>query len=664
MNWQSLTTLILLFAMFGTLCSNKFNSGMVMFGFMNIFWLLGIINDKNIYSAFANNTILTVAGLYIITKTISNTGIIHRVCYKIFGSTNSPKIGLLRILIFNNTISGFINNTPLVAILSPIISDWARSKGLSRSKFLIPLSYSSITGGCMTVIGTSTNLLVNQLLKESGYNDIGFFEIALINLVPAFFSIIYLITLGFWLLPEDRGGLLELVETNSDDNINETSLKNEKKNYVLKFIYNDKEIRTVESILNQINSKINEQLNHIQINNITKIYRLRRNNTIISESEINEELSRIYLSDGNIDNNDFLNIDMNNYRVFSKIQPSFILKDNDEIIMSINLDKVSNLINIQKEMTIFSLENLEQNELILKDIHFFEVVISPICRVLDSKGNFEKIKRIWKRTYDAEFIALKHKGNLVEHKIGINNNTNDENPGELSKLEVGDVVLIMADQIFYEKYRNSKDFYNISELGKVPRELIWKDYIPSILFIIFIIMNTIQVASTSFLVQFYLFILVLGKYVSHKNFFRMVDLQIIFLMSTSIAIASSMYNSGLAEDIGYLLKQVNMNYFPTLIIIYFVSLIITEFVTNNAAAAIMVPIILEINQNQGYNILGMAITVMIASSCAFSIPYGYSTHLIVFGPGGYTLKDFLKVGMPLDYIYLLSTCLMVYGVYH
>lgn len=652
MNWEVWTTLGLLGLMFGTLCSNKFNSEMVMFGYMNIFWLLGIINDKDVYNSFANNTILTIGGLYIITNIISQSGIIHRICYKIFGNSKSPKMALFRMLLFTNAMSGFINNTPLVAILSPIITDWARLNKVSRSKFLIPLSYASITGGCITIIGTSTNLVVNQLLKKGGFEGIGFFEIALVNLPAVFVSILYFLTIGYWLLPNNRGGLLEMVETNSNDKIDE--IKNEGKKYVLKFIYKDNQVRTVENVLNEINLKINDNLQKLDLNDISKIYRSRGKNIVINHEEINEELSRVYLADVSVEtNNVMVNMDLGNYRLFSKIQGSFILKEGDEVILSLILNKVSELIKIQKEITFFSLDNLDQNELVLKDIHFFEVVISPICRLLETQGSINTIKRLWKRTYDAEFIALKHKGNQNQ----IDKHT------ELSKLEVGDIVLIMADQIFYEKYKNSKDFYNIAEMGKIPRPLIWKDYIPSLLFLVFIVLNTLEIGSSAFLVQIYLFILVLGKYVSYKNFFRMIDLEIIFLMSTSIAIANSMENSGLAENIGSLLNQINISFFPTIILLYFISLIITEFVTNNAAAAIMVPIIIAINQNQGYSLPGMAITVMIASSCGFSIPYGYSTHLIVFGPGGYTLKDFLKVGIPLNFLYLIIASSMVFLIY-
>ena len=77
----------------------------------------------------------------------------------------------------------------------------------------------------------------------------------------------------------------------------------------------------------------------------------------------------------------------------------------------------------------------------------------------------------------------------------------------------------------------------------------------------------------------------------------------------------------------------------------------------------MVPIIIAIHQNQGYNLNAMSFAVMIASSCGFSIPFGYATHLIVYGPGGYSIKDFLKVGIPLDYLYLITSCLMIYAFY-
>jgi di/tricarboxylate transporter len=137
------------------------------------------------------------------------------------------------------------------------------------------------------------------------------------------------------------------------------------------------------------------------------------------------------------------------------------------------------------------------------------------------------------------------------------------------------------------------------------------------------------------------------------------------LIASSFGIGTALANSGLAEWIaGFLLTSMTpFGIFALLAALYFFTNLLTEFITNNAAAVIMFPIAYKISMIQEIELLPLAITVAIAASASFSTPIGYQTNLIVYGPGGYTFRDFLKVGIPLNLLIMAVTVTIVYFVW-
>lgn len=154
------------------------------------------------------------------------SGIVDRLARRVFGSKTSKRMGLLRMQSLVFVLSGFFNNTPIVALLLPITRDWARSRGFAPSQFLIPLSYVTIAGGLLTLIGTSTNLVVQGLLEDNDKEQFGFFDPALVGLPLGVLMITYLTTVGQSLLPENRGGMFRLVRDRTKELITEAEILN------------------------------------------------------------------------------------------------------------------------------------------------------------------------------------------------------------------------------------------------------------------------------------------------------------------------------------------------------------------------------------------------------------------------------------------------------
>jgi di/tricarboxylate transporter len=163
--------------------------------------LFGILTPKEALIGFANPGVHTVALLLIIGAAISKTGILSDIVEKILGSNTSIKYVILRLMLPVSALSAFINNTPIVTMLIPTIQNWAISNQIKPSKLLIPLSYATILGGTITLIGTSTNLIVQGFLIERGLEGFHLFDFTIIGLPLTIGGILYMFMIGHYLLP-------------------------------------------------------------------------------------------------------------------------------------------------------------------------------------------------------------------------------------------------------------------------------------------------------------------------------------------------------------------------------------------------------------------------------------------------------------------------------
>ena len=167
-------------------------------------WQLGVLDSRDVLAGFANEGVMAIAALFIVAAGLRDTGFLQVISQYLLGNTRSIFSAQNRIIWPTAAISAFMNNTPVVAIMMPAIDEWARRNGLPISRLLIPLSYASILGGACTLIGTSSNLIINGwLISELGHPGLGMFEISKLGIPIALFGLSYILVTGRWLL-EDR----------------------------------------------------------------------------------------------------------------------------------------------------------------------------------------------------------------------------------------------------------------------------------------------------------------------------------------------------------------------------------------------------------------------------------------------------------------------------
>ena len=203
---ESVITLAVLVVLLGLLICTRLSPHLVLLGGLTLLFTLGIVTEKDVLAGFANPGMITVAVLFAVVTGLRETAAMHWLAEPLLGRPRSLGAVQVRIMGPVAILSAFMNNTPLVAAMLPVLHDWARKQGISVSKLLIPLSFASILGGACTLIGTSTILVVNGLvLSEIGSDKgLGMFDITAVTLPCAVVGLVFLLLFSSRLLPDRR----------------------------------------------------------------------------------------------------------------------------------------------------------------------------------------------------------------------------------------------------------------------------------------------------------------------------------------------------------------------------------------------------------------------------------------------------------------------------
>ena len=228
MTFEIAIVLVALVGMIVALILDRMRPGMVLLTVVVLFFCCGIISTKEMLEGFSNKGMITVAMLFLISEGVRQTGALSSLIRRLLPQNKTTVFrAQTRMLPSIALISAFLNNTPVVVIFAPIVKHWAEKVNLPPTKFLIPVSYVTILGGMCTLMGTSTNLVVDGMIIDAGFEGLSMFELGKVGIVIAITGILYLFLFSGKLLPETRtdlSGLEEEKEIQSDKLIVEAIL--------------------------------------------------------------------------------------------------------------------------------------------------------------------------------------------------------------------------------------------------------------------------------------------------------------------------------------------------------------------------------------------------------------------------------------------------------
>jgi di/tricarboxylate transporter len=590
LTYEGIIVLVVILFIIISLYTNLIGPAYTFIAGIIILGLFGILTPSEILGGFANEQIMIILMLLMIGEMIRNTGVLEGFFDRFFKKAVTYRGFLTRMVLSVSVFSAFLNNTPLVAILMPYVNTWSQRNKISSSKLLIPLSFAAILGGCATLIGTSTNLIVNGLVQAQtiipGFTTFNIFDFIWAGIPMIILGTLFLVLFSNRLLPDKRDVMNDFVEntrsylvhtririesTLPGKTIQEAALRNLKGLFLAEIIRNDKKIRPV---------------------NPGEL--LRKDDILVFAGETNTIAELVKSRSG---------LELSELGMFSR-------KDHSEAI---------------------------------------EVVISHNSAL---SGNTVK-EAMFRSKYDAAVIALHRNGERITGKLGN------------IKLKAGDVLLLVAGNDFNKLCRNTQDFYLISRVKDYRRV---KPYEPALLIgglILAILLSATKLVSLFLSLAILITVALLLKLINQKELPKTIDFNLAIIIAMSLALGQAMIKSGVANHIGYFLVDVLMPFGKLTILfgIYIISALLSAYITNKAAVAILFPIVLTISIKMDVDPLPLVLVMTYAAAASFLTPIGYQTNLMVYGPGGYNFKDFMKIGLPLTALYMVVSVLIVYALH-
>ena len=556
---------------------------------ISVLGLFGILSANEMLAGFANENVIIIILLLLLGDVIRRNSIIEYLFDNVFRHATSYKKFMLQMMTMIAAFSAFLNNTPLVAVMMPYVNSWSKKNGVSQSKLLIPLSYAAILGGAITIIGTSTNLIVNGMVEDQmiikDLPHLHFFDFAWVGVPMALIGFIYMLTIGHKLLP---------------NNIDENSSELNSREY------------TVEAQIREDSSVVGKSIEEADLRDLKGLFLVR-------------------IIRGDLD--------------LPAVSPQTVLAAKDILVFAGETDAIAEFIDNNSELIFPQVGMLNKK----KHIDIVEVVISHNSTLINKtvkEANF-------RGKYDAAIVAIHRNGEKIHGKIG-----------EI-QFKAGDALLLFAGENLANR-ADIFDFYFISRVKDLTKVEAYKSLVLLGGTITVIALSALNILPLFFgLVLLFIVILSL-KIASPKDLHKSIDFNLALIIVLSLALGIAMTKTGVAHIMGngFIDIMMPLGLLGILFGIYFITTILAAFITNLAAVAIMFPISLSIALEMDVAPTPFVLLVAFAAAANFMTPIGYQTNLMVYGPGGYKFRDYLKVGAPLSLIYMIVAVSILYYLYY
>ncbi len=540
-----------------------------------ILLISGIITTSEVLSGFSNEKIATIIVLVLITSGIRKNFQIESLFDLIFKAAKSYRGFMVRMMSQTAILSSFINNTPVVALMTPYVIDWGKKNNIAPSKLLIPLSFATIMGGMITIIGTSTTLVLNGFLEDYNLPIMKASDLLIIGLSVTITGILFIVLFGHKLLPSHE-------------------------DYLKKYSENIKEY-VVETRILEYSKLANKSVTDAGLRNLKGVYLV--------------EIVR-------------------NQRVISPVNPNEILEKGDALIFAGNTNDIFELINTQQGLDLPTTARDLEND----NTQVIEAVISPFSSIIG-----KTVKEVqFRNRYNAAIIAVHRNGERVRGKIG-----------EIV-LQPGDLLLTYAGNDFKERVDLYRDLYITSTVRQINKPGAKKYYaLGAIAVCILFLLISGQISL--FLSLMIIISMMVGfRLIKVQDVKRELDLNLIIILVFSLAIGKAIEKTGAGAIIAnYIINLLEpYGHISVLIGIILLTNLLTSTIGNVGAVSIAFPIAFELSNKLQIDGFPFYLGLAYAASAAFMTPISYQTNLIVYGPGGYTFKDFFRIGLPVNFVYL------------
>ena len=551
---------------------------------VGIFIVTGVLTPEKALSGFGSPSLITLMGLFAVSSALFKSGALDRV-RELISSENikTPRKLILLITFLIAPISGIVPNTPVVASLLPLIEGWCERRNISPSKVLLPLSFATLLGGTLTLLGSSVNLLVSDISQQLGYGSLELFSLTSIGIPVWLIGTTYMILVSDLLLP-DRGRNKDFI-----------------KNGNLNIYFTEVTIPSSSELVGQSvrNSRLQRRFD-------VDVLELQRKGKVILPP----------LAD-------------------RKFEPE------DRLIVRVTR---ADLLRLQQEHTILLAENKRSfsgaNLLSTEEgTKTFEALL-PSGSTL-AGASLRELR--FRQRHNATVLALRRGQQTVQERLG------------QAVLRAGDVLLLQAPLDSIRGLQASNDLLILDQFEDDLPFLIRKPIAIAIAIGMVLLPSLTNIPLVGSVLLAIIAMVAFGC-LRPAEIQRSIRLDIILLLGSLSSFSVAMQVTGLADLIAINLDFVlsGMPLYFALIVIFVATVILTQFISNAASVALILPVAIQFSSVLGISPNALIMLVLFGASQSFLTPMGYQTNLMVYGPGRYRFFDIAKYGAGLTLIMSLT----------
>jgi len=619
-----------------------------MLGALAFLMLSGVVDPVKAVSGFAHPSVIMIAALFVVATGLTETGALSGFGKKVLGRPGTVGGAIGRLMSPVAVLSAFLNNTPVVAMNMPVVQDFARATGINPSRLFMPLSFAAMLGGCCTLVGTSSNITINELYKQYVRENSGVmgerFGLAEMSVAEQFWAVsavgVPVCVVGIVFVSLFSRRLLPVRSTPGDCG----------------GVDGDRRY-TVEVVVPAGSALVGKSVEGAGLRHLPGLYLV----------EI-ERGGRSVVADGvGMDGGDVVGgVDGERGEILAAVGPEERLESGDRLVFVGIVESVVDLLKMK------GLEPAGGQAAKVSGATSDRVIVEA---VVSSSAPFvrKSVRSSRFRTrYNAAILAVHRGGQRVEGKIGD------------IVLQPGDTLLLSTHRGFVDAQRNSANFYLVSSMEGARPVRHERAKLAIGVTLLTLGMLTIPLGAvlgwlnglfgwslpmvevhpiTAVFVGASL--MVLTRCTTGTLARGSINWQVLLVIGAALGVGRALSDSGAAAAIAEVILGVTrpMGVTATLAAVCVLTVVFTQLVTNNGVAVLMFPIAMATADDLGVSPMPFAIALMLTSACAFMTPIGYQTNLMVQGPGGYRFTDFVRLGLPLTFVCLCIVVVLTPIVY-
>jgi di/tricarboxylate transporter len=567
--------------------------------------LTGVLTPYEAFSGFSHPATISVAAVLVLSAAVERTGALTYIARRLLTPIGNSELTLTVIIILIiSTLSAFVNNTAAVAVFIPVLIEVCRRTDASPSRVLMPMSHAATFGGMCTLIGTSTNLVAHEFAISHGLRGFSMFELGKVGLPMLLAGSAYMLFVGRRFLPRNKSGDILTMQAGEQ--------------YLAELIVEPNS----SWVGNEINAEHFQRDFDVDLVGIVRAGQaLSIDNPDLAFAPYDSLLVRGPLEDV---------LKLTNYDGLEVHRPQEFVREKNQ--------NVSDEVNEAKGAT--------QNTAVRQELDGTQLAEVVVLTTSGLIGRTLKGER-FAETYDAVVLALRRRGEVRERP-------------SITPLLPGDMLVVEGRTEALQALAETRGFLVVgtpvhpeTRPGKL---VITISTLIAVIVVVSLGFLPIVTAATAGCA-----VLMLTGCLRPIEAYRAIDLSLVFILAGSLALGAALDKTGMTTVIATWLAGLSTATGPVVVMagFFLLAVLISELMSNSGTVALLGPITISVAAKMGINPMSLIAAITFGSSAAFAMPIGYQTSLMIYGPGGYRFKDFIRMGIPLDLILAILALLLI-----